>query len=281
MDNFDKLVEIVAKLRGPNGCPWDKKQTHDSLLPFLFEETNEVADSIFDQDPDHLKEELGDILLHILLHSKIAEENKNFTITDVIEEIKQKLIRRHPHIFGNRTAETPEEVNTIWEEVKKEEKKDVIQKSILDKIPKHFTPLLKSYKLQKEVGKVGFDWKKEDFSSVLAKVEEELEEIKEALKRRDPEELEHEVGDLLFSTVNLARHLDINAEVALSKCNKRFSERFKLVEEQVKQTRKKFQDFSLKELDNFWTHAKKLLETMSPEEALRQISQKPENESVE
>ncbi|OHD38178.1 MAG: nucleoside triphosphate pyrophosphohydrolase [Spirochaetes bacterium GWF1_31_7] len=266
MKTFEDLKNIVIKLRSPEGCPWDRKQTHDSLLPFLFEESNEVADTIISKDYNHLKEELGDILLHILLHSKIAEENKNFTIDDVINDISEKLIRRHPHVFGEIKAETADEVNIIWENVKNEERKKTVALSILDKIPNTFHPLLRSYKLQKEASKVGFDWK--DYLPVLDKVHEELEEIKEAIQSDNIENIEHELGDLLFSTVNLGRFFDVNSDVALTKCNKRFYERFRLVEKQVLQSGKSFNDFSLEELDLFWDKAKALLKKYPFEKAL-------------
>lgn len=268
MTNFEELRKIVEKLRSPEGCPWDRKQTHDSLLPFLFEETNEVADTIISKDSDHLKEELGDVLLHILLHAKIAEENNQFSIDDVIKGISEKLIRRHPHVFGDFEGEvkSTDEVDAIWEAVKKEERKAVKHDSLLDKVPNNFHPLLRSYKLQKEAAKVGFDW--DDYHGVLAKIREEYDEIIEAIDEGEPEHIEHEIGDLLFAAVNLGRFFEVNADVALTKCNKRFYERFRLVEEQVALSGKPFDEYSLEELDLFWDNAKKLLATHSLKNAL-------------
>lgn len=257
MKTFDDLKNIVKKLRSPEGCPWDRKQTHDSLLPFLFEESNEVADTIINKDYNHLKEELGDILLHIVLHSTIAEENSNFTIDNVINDISEKLIRRHPHVFGDKKAETADEVNEIWENVKKEEREKLKHQSVLDKIPNNFHPLLKSYKLQKEASKVGFDW--DNYLPVIGKIEEELGEIKEAIDSKNFENIEHELGDLLFAVVNLGRFFDVNADVALTKCNKRFYQRFRIVEEMVNKSGRDFTSHTLHDLDEYWEKAKELL----------------------
>lgn len=261
MEKFDKLKSIIMKLRSPDGCPWDKKQTHDTLVAYLFEETNEVADTIFRKDYNHLREELGDLLLHILLHSIIAEENNEFTIENVIEDISSKLIRRHPHVFSDAHAENPDDVNRIWEAVKSEEKlkKGESHEFLLDKIPKSFEPLLKAYKIQKEVGKVGFDWENPD--DIIKKIDEEYTELKEALKSDNNSEIEHELGDLLFSIINLGLHHKIHADVALAKCNNRFYERFALVELQVNKSEKNIADFTLNELDVFWDNAKQLLKT--------------------
>lgn len=274
MDKFDKFVEIIATLRGENGCPWDKKQTHDSLLQFLFEETNEVADTIVSKDYKHLQEELGDLLLQIVLHSQIAKENNEFTISDVIDSISEKMIRRHPHIFAGVKVNSEDEVNQLWEEIKKKEQKDNVDKeeSILDKIPQELPTLSKTKKIQKEVIKNGFDWPKEDYLSVIGKVREEIEEIEDAIKNKNFEHIEAEIGDLLFATIHLALHLDVDAETALFKCNDRFSQRFRLVELQAKE--KKMKDYSLKELHQFWKNAKFLLSHFSFEEAAKKLNEK-------
>ena len=274
MDKFDKFVEIIATLRGENGCPWDKKQTHDSLLQFLFEETNEVADTIVSKDYKHLQEELGDLLLQIVLHSQIAKENSEFTISDVIDSISEKMIRRHPHIFAGVKVNSEDEVNQLWEEIKKKEQKDNVDKeeSILDKIPQELPTLSKTKKIQKEVIKNGFDWPKEDYLSVIVKVREEIEEIEDAVKNKNFEHIEAEIGDLLFATIHLALHLDVDAETALFKCNDRFSQRFRLVELQAKE--KKMKDYSLKELHQFWKNAKFLLSHFSFEEAVKKLNEK-------
>lgn len=274
MDKFDKFVEIIATLRGENGCPWDKKQTHDSLLQFLFEETNEVADTIVSKDYKHLQEELGDLLLQIVLHSQIAKENNEFAISDVIDSISEKMIRRHPHIFAGVKINSEDEVNQLWEEIKKKEQKDNVDKeeSILDKIPQELPTLSKTKKIQKEVIKNGFDWPKEDYLSVIGKVREEIEEIEDAVKNKNFEHIEAEIGDLLFATIHLALHLDVDAETALFKCNDRFSQRFRLVELQAKE--KKMKDYSLKELHQFWKNAKFLLSHFSFEEAVKKLNEK-------
>ena len=274
MDKFDKFVEIIATLRGGNGCPWDKKQTHDSLLQFLFEETNEVADTIVSKDYKHLQEELGDLLLQIVLHSQIAKENNEFAISDVIDSISEKMIRRHPHIFAGVKVNSEDEVNQLWEEIKKKEQKDNVdkEKSILDKIPQELPILSKTKKIQNEVIKNGFDWPKEDYLSVIGKVKEEIEEIEDAVKNKNFEHVEAEIGDLLFATIHLALHLDVDAETALFKCNDRFSQRFRLVELQAKE--KKMKDYSLKELHQFWKNAKFLLSHFSFEEAVKKLNEK-------
>ena len=274
MDKFDKFVEIIATLRGENGCPWDKKQTHDSLLQFLFEETNEVADTIVSKDYKHLQEELGDLLLQIVLHSQIAKENNEFAISDVIDSISEKMIRRHPHIFAGVKVNSEDEVNQLWEEIKKKEQKDNVdkEKSILDKIPQELPILSKTKKIQNEVIKNGFDWPKEDYLSVIGKVKEEIEEIEDAVKNKNFEHVEAEIGDLLFATIHLALHLDVDAETALFKCNDRFSQRFRLVELQAKE--KKMKDYSLKELHQFWKNAKFLLSHFSFEEAVKKLNEK-------
>lgn len=278
MEKFDKLVEIIATLRGPNGCPWDKKQTHQSLLPFLFEESNEVADTILSNDYNHLREELGDLLLQVVLHSQIAKENGHFSISDVIDSISEKMIRRHPHIFSDVKVESEEEVNRLWDEIKKQERKDIKTQnnSILDNVPEKLSALPKSKKIQNEVIKNGFDWPKEDYLSVLGKVKEEIEEIEDAINGGEFEHIEAEIGDLLFATIHLAKHLDVDAETALFKCNKRFSERFRLVEilAKISDDRKKLKDFTHEQLLEFWRNAKILLSESSFDNALENLKKK-------
>ena len=280
MEKFDKLVEIIATLRGSNGCPWDKKQTHQSLLPFLFEESNEVADTIISNDYNHLREELGDLLLQVVLHSQIAKENGHFSISDVIDSISEKMIRRHPHIFSDVKVESEEEVNRLWDEIKKQERKDIKTQndSILDNVPEKLSALPKSKKIQNEVIKNGFDWPKEDYLSVLGKVKEEIEEIEDAINGGEFEHIEAEIGDLLFATIHLAKHLDVDAETALFKCNKRFSERFRLVEilAKISDDRKKLKDFTHEQLLEFWRNAKILLSESSFDNALENLKKKYE-----
>lgn len=285
MEEFDRLVEIIATLRGENGCPWDKKQTHQSLLPFLFEESNEVADTIISKDYNHLQEELGDLLLQIVLHSQIAKENNQFSISDVITSISEKMIRRHPHIFGNVKVQSEDELHDLWEKIKKQEHESTCEVSIpnfhsvLDKIPQNVTAMPKAEKIQKEAIKSGFDWPKNDFNSVIGKVKEEISEIEEAIQNInfEPvqnisfEQIEAEVGDLLFATIHLAYHLDVDAETALFKCNDRFSKRFRLVEIQAKNKNKELKDFTIDELHQFWRNAKVLLSQLSFEDAVKKL----------
>jgi len=259
MKEFDNLVEIVAKLRGENGCPWDKEQTHKSLLPNLIEEAQEVIDTLIREDYEHLREELGDLLLQIIFHSQIEKEKNNFSIENVLNDICAKLVRRHPHVFGDKEVSNANEVIKLWDEIKAQEKKqkDNYNKSILDKIPKSFEPLLICLKYQKEAGKLGFDWK--DYTGPLSKIDEEVEELKEAIKEKNIANIEHEIGDIIFALVNLGRFFNIRADVALTKANNRFYKRFSYVEQKVKDSGKSFNDFTLEELDKFWEDAKKEL----------------------
>lgn len=282
MKEFDRLVEIIATLRGENGCSWDKKQTHQSLLPFLFEESNEVADTIVSSDYKHLQEELGDLLLQVVLHSQIAKENNQFSISDVIDSISEKMIRRHPHIFGNMKLQSEDELNNLWEEIKTQERESEVKHevSVLDKIPQNMTAMPKAKKIQKEAIKNGFDWPKNDFYSVIGKVKEEINEIEEAVQNCKIEgkfeQIESEVGDLLFAAIHLAYHLDVDAETALFKCNDRFSKRFRLVEIQAKNRNKDLKDFTIDELQLFWQNAKKLLSELSFDDAVKKLKEERE-----
>lgn len=255
MDAFSQLYETIKTLRSPEGCPWDKKQTHQSLLPFLFEEANEVGDTIVNNDLKHLKEELGDLLLQILLHARIAEEGGHFTLHDVITILNEKLIRRHPHVFGDQSANDADDVKVLWQSIKDEERKHKDFKSILDKVANNFPPLLKSYKLQKEAAGVGFDWT--EIEDVFDKLTEEIDELKEAIRLKNSDEIEHELGDILFSIVNVSRFLKVKPDVALFKANMRFTKRFNYIEDKVKENNEDINALSLKELDAYWDEAKK------------------------
>lgn len=255
MNEFNKLIKNINILRSPKGCPWDKKQTHLTLLPYLFEEANEVCDTIINYDQEHLKEELGDLLLQIMLHSKIAEENKKFSINEVIKNLNKKLIDRHPHVFKNKKVKDSNDVVKLWESIKLEEKKRHKKDSILDNVLKDGSPLIRSYKLQKEASNVGFDW--DNYKEVLIKMDEEIDELKTAIKNKKQNEIEDELGDVLFSLVNLARFLKVHSDVALTKANLRFIKRFTYIEKKIKKLNKKFSDFSITELDKFWDEAKK------------------------
>lgn len=254
MKEFDKLKEIIDKLRSPDGCPWDKKQTHNSLLSFLYEESNEVGDAIIKNDKDELKEELGDLLLQIMLHSKIADENNDFNIKNVIDVLNEKLVRRHPHVFSDKTAENSDEVIKLWESVKKEEKINKKYQSILDKVPNNLSHIQRSYKLQKEASKVGFDWN--NYNDIFNKIDEEIAELKQALKNNIESEIEHEIGDLFFALINLSRFLKIKPDVALAKVNIRFTERFQYIEKKLKEQNLDIEKCTIDQLEKLWQEAK-------------------------
>lgn len=253
LKNFSKLREIIAVLRGPNGCPWDKEQTHESLKKYLIEETYEVIEAIDSGDIDHLVEELGDVLLQVMLHAQIGEDDGYFAIEDVIEVLSEKMIRRHPHVFGNRVVEDSEEVLRNWQEIKKQEKGET-ETSLLDGISMSMPNLLRAYEIQKKAAKVGFDW--QEITPALEKVKEELEEFENEIKTASLDNAKKEFGDILFAFVNVARFLKIHPEEALFETNEKFIRRFGYIEEKVKNSEKPIEDHSLEELDRFWDEAK-------------------------
>lgn len=244
---FDYLVEVIRLLRSPEGCPWDRKQTHESLRPYLIEEAYEFLQAIEEKDPEAMADELGDVLLQVMLHSQIASEEGIFDIHDVIRHLNDKMIRRHPHVFG-----TAEDVKQNWDMIKAREKKEEAV-SILDGIPQNFPALMLAYEQQKKAAKVGFDW--EDHKGVLAKVREELKEIGNA---KTQEEKEEELGDILFALVNFARFIGVQPELALRDACYKFERRFRYIESKVKMSRKNWEDFSLADLDAWWDEAKRL-----------------------
>jgi tetrapyrrole methylase family protein/MazG family protein len=254
-DNFTDLVRLMAKLRSKNGCPWDREQTHMSLLPYLIEEAYEVVDTIEAGDDDKLKEELGDLLLQIIFHAQIAEEEGRFDIREVIDGLNNKLKARHPHVFGRKKASSSEEVLRNWEHIKLSAKKDK-GKSVLSGVPRHIPALLKAYRVQEKVSRVDFDWKnKED---VFSKIEEEIDELKRAsLKRMKKSRVEDEMGDILFSWVNLARHLKINPEFALRRTIDKFVKRFNYIERQLRKRKIPLKEAGLPLLDSLWEEAKR------------------------
>jgi tetrapyrrole methylase family protein/MazG family protein len=254
MDEFRKLVEIMARLRAEGGCEWDRAQTHESLRQYLVEETHEVIDAIRGGNPDPLCEELGDLLLQILFHAQIASEIGQFGISDVIASISEKMIRRHPHVFGDATADTPEAVSRQWDHIKRTVE-NRSHESILGGIPKGFPSLLRAAKLSKKAARAGFDWERTE--QVLGKVEEEFSELKEAMSQGDPASMEHELGDVLFSLVNLARFLGLNAEVAMVSANDRFERRFREMEKIAAETGCSIENADLNTLDRLWEMAKK------------------------
>jgi tetrapyrrole methylase family protein / MazG family protein len=252
---LEKLVKTIETLRGPNGCLWDKEQTHESLKNNLIEETYEVIDAIDSKDSSKLKEELGDLLLHVIFHSNLAKEEKQFDIYDVINGITEKMVHRHPHVFGDTKVKNTEEILDRWEKTKFKEKTS--RKSITDGIPNHFPALLKANKLQKKVAKVGFNWKVID--DVIKKIEEELEEVKEAHNEKYAiETIKEEIGDLLFATVNFARFLNICPEEALNTTIDKFKKRFAYIEKNIKpKYNKDIFNADLDEMENLWNEAKK------------------------
>jgi tetrapyrrole methylase family protein/MazG family protein len=254
MDEFRKLVGIMARLRAVGGCEWDRAQTHDTLRQYLVEETHEVIDAIRGGDPDSLCEELGDLLLQILFHAQIASENGQFDIGDVISSISEKMVRRHPHVFAEATAETPEAVSLQWDHIKKTVEHRA-HASIVGGIPKEFPSLLRAAKMSKKAARAGFDWERTE--QVLGKVEEELTELKEAMEEGDPAHTEHELGDLLFSLVNLARFLGLSAEVAMVSVNDRFERRFREMEKIAKETGCSIEHSDIATLDRLWEKAKR------------------------
>jgi tetrapyrrole methylase family protein/MazG family protein len=248
---FDELVKLMAKLRSKRGCPWDRLQTHKSLLPYLLEESYEVLDTVESKDDKKLKEELGDLLLQIVFHSQIARERKKFDIYEVIQGLMTKLVERHPHVFKRRQKISSEQVIKNWEHIKLQNE----GRGILSGIPRTLPALLKAYRVQEKVGRVGFDWEEKD--DILSKLEEELEEFKKVYKKKKSELKEEEIGDIFFTLVNLSRHLNINAEFALKKTIKKFVKRFDYVEKQLKKQGKSLSKATLQEMDTLWEKAKK------------------------
>ncbi len=252
MTEIDRLVEIMRVLRSDKGCPWDLRQDHGSLKPFLIEETYEVIDAIDGSDPQALKEELGDLLFQILFHCQLASERGDFDLKDVCDAIADKMISRHPHVFGNETFDTPEEVSRQWEQRKKEEGKN--KGSIFEGIPRHLPALLKAHRVQSRASKVGFDW--QEAREAMPKLHEELSELASSMDRGKPEEIEGELGDLLFSVVNVARLCKVNPEEALNGTIKKFIERFNYIARQAEIMDKPLSEMTLEEMDMLWEEAK-------------------------
>lgn len=255
--NWSTLIEIVAKLRSPNGCPWDQKQTHESLKRYLLEESYELFEAIDKQNTEEIKDELGDVLLQVLLHAQIKAEQNEFTIDDVLTNLSNKLIRRHPHVFADVQANTPEEVIVTWDSVKKQERANAERTSVLDGVPSVFPALMKAEKVQNKASKVGFDWN--ETSEVLEKVYEELSELEEAILLEDLDKLQEELGDLLFATVNLGRFLKVDPELALQRGTTKFITRFKLLESYAKEKNLILTELNLDELNELWDDAKNQL----------------------
>lgn len=258
--NFDELVSVMTRLRAPGGCPWDREQTYESLAPYLLEEAFESFDAIQEAaegKPEHLREELGDLLLQIIFHSQIAEDRGDFTIEDVCAAITEKMVLRHPHVFGDKNFETADEVLQNWDELKKAERKitkknEKAKNSILEDVPLAFPALIEANKLTKKAAKVGFDWK--NAGQIFDKLTEETEELKSAITENS--NIEEEIGDLLFVVVNLARKFDVEPETALKKTNRKFRKRFNFIETELKIRGKTFEESNLEEMDALWNTAK-------------------------
>lgn len=249
-DAFKELVEVIQTLRV--GCPWDRKQTMQSLRPLTIEETFELGDAILDEDTPEVCKELGDLLMHIVFYAQIAEEQGNFDIVDVLREICEKLKYRHPHIYGNVKADTAEEVLKNWEQLKLKEKGR--NNRVLEGVPKTLPSLVKAYRIQDKARGIGFDWAKRE--DVWQKVKEEITEFEVEVERMDVDKMEEEFGDLFFSLINAARLYKINPENALERCNKKFIRRFSYLEEQCFAEGKVLKDLSLQEMDEYWNKAK-------------------------
>ena len=273
-DRFAQLITLMAALRAPNGCPWDRKQTHASLKPYLLEETYEVLETIDQNDTAKLREELGDVLLQVIFHSQIAAESGTFTIDDVIDQLSAKLVRRHPHVFGDTAgAAKPsngEQVLSQWEDIKRAERQAAGgSPSALDGVPKALPSLLRAFQVQARAARVGFDWSHDaaGLEDVFKKIAEETGELREALAdaHADPapatgrDAITSELGDLLFSLVNLARFIKVNPEDALRQATNRFTDRFLLVEAQAAEQQRAMTDMSFAELDALWEEAKRRL----------------------
>ncbi len=253
VNEFKELVEVIARLRAPDGCPWDREQTHKTLRPNMLEEAYEAVDAIYSGDLSDLKEELGDVLLQVVLHAQIASEEGAFNIEDVARELKEKLIHRHPHVFGNTKVDSAADVMVNWDKLKQEEK--TYRKSVMDGISKAQSALMSAQKISKKAVKAGFEWPSEE--SLYDCINSEFEEFKEAEKEQNKEHMEEEFGDILFATVNLARWNKIDAEQALLSANKKFMARFRKMEELAT---KPLTEYSFEEYDKLWKSAKKELQ---------------------
>lgn len=264
--SLSDLLKLMANLRAPDkGCPWDLKQSHESLLPYLTEETYEVVDAIESKDSDHLKEELGDLLFQVVFHAQIASEQGEFNFDDVVSEITAKMLRRHPHVFpdgslssfGSQSQLSDDEIAAQWQIIKQQEKalkRQDVKTGLLDSVHAKMPPMQRAVKLQKKAAKVGFDWP--SVKPVFAKIREELDELEDAITEQDNSHIQEELGDLLFVMANLARHVKQDPEQAVSLTNQKFCRRFARIESLLQEQGKKLDDCDLEMLDKFWDQAK-------------------------
>lgn len=260
---FDELVAVMDRLRAPGGCPWDREQTYASLSQYLLEEAYETFDAIQEADATgdttNLREELGDLLLQVVFHATIGKEKGDFTVDDVAEGVTKKLVLRHPHVFGDANLARAQDVLDNWDQLKADERKasGKVEKesdSILDEVPVHFPALLEGLKLTKKAAKVGFDW--ENAAAIFSKIDEEVTELKVAIDNGDADDAAEEIGDLLFVVMNLARHLDVEPETALKRTNRKFRERFRFIEKDLRSDGTSLSDAGLDRLDELWNRAK-------------------------
>jgi tetrapyrrole methylase family protein / MazG family protein len=255
---FDELVALIARLRAPGGCPWDREQTHQSVKPMTIEEAYEVAEAIDEGDDHALAAELGDLALQVVFHAQIAADENRFTVADVLKHVIEKMVRRHPHVFGDETAATPEQVLRNWEKVKEAEataRQGAAPKSMLDGVSAGLPAILEAFQMTTKVARVGFDWP--DAASVMAKLDEEVAELKAALGQDDRAAAQQEIGDVLFAAVNVARVLGLDPESALKAANRKFRRRFRHVEDRLREDGRGPADSTLAEMDALWDEAKR------------------------
>ena len=252
--NYQDLLDIMARLRAQDGCPWDREQDHKTLKRYLIEESYEVLEAIDEENPIKICDELGDLLLQVVFHAQIAKENGQFDMEDVINAVSSKMISRHRHVFGEEEAQTPDDVMVIWEKVKKQEKGQKTQTQVLKDVPSNLPALMRSFKVQQKAAQVGFDW--DDVRDAMEKVKEELKELEEAYTTGDDAHKEEELGDLLFAVVNVSRFIKVQPELALTSTVNKFIRRFEYVEKKALEEGKQLANMTLKEMDVLWDEAK-------------------------
>jgi len=253
-DSFATLYAIIARLRAPDGCPWDREQSPSSIRNNIVEEAYELVEAITEKDADHIREESGDLFLLATMAAYMYEQEGSFTVAQALDSVSEKLVRRHPHVFGDSDADSPDAVVEQWNRIKEQKEGRRKKDSLLDEVPRHLPPLERAYKIQKKAAKVGFDWTRLD--SVWDKIEEELRESREAFDAKDGEDLDSEIGDLLYSVINLARFTGIDPAIALQRTNEKFSHRFRHVEKRMKEAGLPMSREHMESMDGFWEEAK-------------------------